>query len=264
MSLASVKPLAAISSTARRMRSASVWRASQVSTRLRPGLAGPEHVGDQAPLRRGDLVDRPVDGEPLEIVRRRMLARRADDTVEPEQPPRGKWVAVTSATGCPCARRRARCPAPRRAHRDRRGVVRHAGRHAALVRGPGAAVRAPRAIRAAAPRERRRGLRDAGAESRRSIASSPWPKSTLRMNQTDAREQQVLDAGIEVELQLAVDPAVEGVDGGVELDQAEGCRAPPHRPRRSWRRRAPVSSISRVTTVGPAAIDHRVGQLRWR
>ena len=86
-------------------------------------------------------------------------------------------------------------------------------------------------------------------------------ESTLRRNQTMPVEQQILHRGVEIELHLAGDPVVERVDLGVERGHAIAV-AHGGEGRGDCGGRGAGLVGDAHDQRRPAAIDHRIGELR--
>ena len=84
VSLASVRPLAAISSTERRIRVASGCAASQVSTACWPDWPVASISAASLLSAAGDLINGAIDGQTFEIIICRHVACGGDDAVEAE------------------------------------------------------------------------------------------------------------------------------------------------------------------------------------
>ena len=261
VSFDSVSPLPAIWWIAARMRSTSAWRGlTQASHRGLAGLAGLDHRRGEPPLGVADGIERAVERQPVEIIRHDDAARRRHHAVDAE-------IRLGGEVGRDDRGDRLLGAVGDQHDVGRRGDLRNVGdaarqrlRHAGI----GQFLRARRPRRGRILRQRlveRVGQRRDALAIMLDHAGQALGQIGVAQEPDHAVEQQVLHGGVELELHLAGDLAVERVDLLVERRHVV---AVAHRGEGEGDRRR-----RRAGLIGdphherrPAAVDHRVGKLR--
>ena len=204
-----------------RIRSTSVLRgATQASTAPAPAGAIADHRGGKPPLGIADGIARPIERQPIEIIRDRDGASRSRDEIEPEERAGGEVGSRNFADRLAGAvgdqddvgRRRERTKIG-----DTGGEVRRA--RPASVSSCLRAARAAQRLVGQRMIESGRDCGDAVTIMRHEIGK-PFGQINIAQKPDDAVEQQVLYRRVEIELQFPVNPIVERVDRGVERGHA--------------------------------------------
>ena len=251
-----------MASTALRMRVTSAPRlALQASTASEP--AAPRDAASAVRLRCAEAmqVDGAVEGEAVEVVADRDLPGRPGERAEAEQAFEGEMGArdVGDRT--------------LRLLRDEGDVegfdeIGQGGdaagelrRHALFGERARARVPGGQGLRRQGRFEAAFDLRDAGAKGTDHHVEGGLAEIDVADEPDDAAHQQVLKIRVELELQGAGHEAVEGVDGGVEIGEAEGI--PRRRIGRRDGRRVGAGLVDEARDERrSAAVDDGVGELR--